>query len=81
MDMVAVFLVLFFYIATFSYLAYKLYKKSVERWVQVGHIIWVILGFLMFLAGFHSGNVVTMVIGLAIALVNTSFFFTYHIIE
>ncbi|MEM3437710.1 MAG: hypothetical protein QXP55_04160 [Nitrososphaerales archaeon] len=80
MHIVAVFLALFFTsIVTFSYLAYKLYQKSVELWVQVGCVIWVMLGFLMFLAGFLSGNIVTMVFGLALAFASMSFFFTYYI--
>ncbi|MEM3710216.1 MAG: hypothetical protein QXL46_04865 [Nitrososphaerales archaeon] len=80
MDMVIVFLALFFAsVAAFSYLAYKLYKKNVERWVQVGHVIWVMLGFLMFLTGFLSGNIVTMVFGLASAFASASLFFTYYV--
>lgn len=80
MDIVMVYLAMFFTsIAAFSYLAYKLYEKSRDRWVQVGHVIWVMLGFLMFLAGFLSGNIVTIVIGLASAFASASLFFTYYI--
>ncbi|MGB9684277.1 MAG: hypothetical protein ACPL1Z_05040 [Candidatus Bathyarchaeales archaeon] len=80
MDMVIVFLALFFTsIATFSYLAYKLYRKSIDRWVQVGWGIWVMLSFSMFLSGFLSGDIVMMVFGLAIAFGNISLFFSYYI--
>ena len=80
MDMVVFFLALFFTsIVAFSYLAYKLYRKSIDRWVQVGRVIWVILSFSMFSAGFLSGNIVTMVIGLALAFASASLFLTCYI--
>lgn len=80
MDLFAVFLILFFtYIAAFSYMAQKLYKKGVERWVQLGRVIWVMLGFLLFLTGFLYGNIITTVIGLALAFAGASVFFMYHI--
>lgn len=37
------------------------------------------LGFLMFLTGFLSGNIITTVIGLAVAFANALVFFVYHI--
>jgi len=80
MDMVTVFLALFFTsVVAFSYLAYKLHKKSVERWIQVGRAVWVILGFLMLIAGYLSGNIVTMVVGSALAFASSSLFFTYYV--
>lgn len=80
MDMVIVFLALLFTsIVAFSHLAYKLYRKSIDRWVQVGWVIWGIPDFSMFLSGFLSGNIVMMVFGLAIAFGNISLFSSYYI--
>ncbi|PVX25588.1 MAG: hypothetical protein CW691_04100 [Candidatus Bathyarchaeum sp.] len=47
-----------------------------KKWVNV---IWGILGFLMFLAGFSSQNVVTMTIGSAIVLGNVSLHLTLQV--
>lgn len=41
--------------------------------------VWVILGILMFSGGFFSGNVVTMVVGVAIAFGGASLFLTSYL--
>ncbi len=42
-------------------------------------LVWGILGFLLFLGGFVSGNIVTMVVGVTMAFANVSAFLTSHI--
>ena len=50
--------------------------KLGKRWVWV---VWTILGFSMFFSGFVSGNVVMMVIGVAMAFAWTSVFLTSYV--
>lgn len=47
-----------------------------NKWVVV---VWGILGFLLFLTGFSSQNVVTMVVGVAMMLGNVSAYLTSHV--
>lgn len=54
-----------------------------ERWVWA---VWEILGILMFLRGYFSGNVVTMIVGIVMAfaqasLLLTSFVSSDHIVK
>ncbi|MEM3745289.1 MAG: hypothetical protein QW341_00335 [Candidatus Bathyarchaeia archaeon] len=65
--------------AAFSYLAYKLYKRGAEQWAQAGRVICVMLGFLMFLGGLLSENMITMIIGLVTAFASSSLFLTHYV--
>lgn len=47
-----------------------------ERWVWA---VWEILGILMFLSGFFSGNVVTMIVGVVMAFGSASLFLTSYV--
>ena len=47
-----------------------------KKWVN---LIWGILGFLMFLTGLYSQNVVTMVVGLSLAFGHVSSYLTTHV--
>ena len=77
--MVEVFAILFFVsIAASAYLAYKLHQKRKwrERWVWTA---WAMIGFLNFVYGFVSGNMVMMVIGVVMSLASMSTFLTFYI--
>jgi hypothetical protein len=45
----------------------------------VGFLVWNVLGFLMFLGGFYSGNAVTATLGVAIVFAGVSNFLTLHV--
>ncbi|MGB9659884.1 MAG: hypothetical protein ACPLY9_05120 [Nitrososphaerales archaeon] len=47
-----------------------------ERWIWV---VWVTVGFFIFLGGFLSENVVTMVVGLALTFASVSAFLTQYV--
>lgn len=66
-------------IVVFSYLAHKLYKRSVGCWVRVGHIILLITGFLMLLNGLLFGEPVMRIFGLAVVFAAASLLLTHHI--
>lgn len=47
-----------------------------SRWAS---LVWSLLGFLMFLSGFYSGNVVTSTLGVALVFAGVSSFLTLHV--
>jgi len=47
-----------------------------ERWA---YFIWGILGFLMFLGGFFSENIVTMIVGVSLVFASASVFLTSYV--
>lgn len=81
MDLVITFLLISFFasIAVFSYLAHKLYKRSEELRDRVRDVILALVGFLMTINGFLSGNAVTITIGSAMLFAGSSLFLTCHI--
>lgn len=78
-DITMIYAVLFFAsIVVFAYLAYKLHQKRKwrERWVWTA---WVMLGASNSVYGFVSGNMVIMIIGVAMALASMSAFLTSYV--
>ena len=52
---------------------------SLVKPFRLAPLVWSLLGFLMFLSGFYSGNVVTATLGAALVFAGVSSFLTLHV--